>query len=91
MQYRLHVIFNTGQNICAIKVLPMIRAGYEIGEKFLLVKISLYTVVYQLLMHSIQTDTCLIAHSHLALKVNCGSLLKKYFAHSNVSKTGCSN
>ena len=41
--YILNVI-NTGQNICAIKILP-IRADGKIGENFLLVKISMYTLV----------------------------------------------
>ena len=36
-------MINTGQKIHAIKILP-IRAGGEIGENFLLAKISAYTV-----------------------------------------------
>ena len=39
----LNVIINTGQKIRAVKLLP-IRADGEIGENFLLVKISVYTV-----------------------------------------------
>ena len=39
----LNVIINTGQKIRTIKILP-IRADGEIGEIFLLAKISAYTV-----------------------------------------------
>ena len=39
----LNVIINTGQKICGIKFSP-IRADGEIGETFLLAKISVYTV-----------------------------------------------
>ena len=40
----LNVIINTGQKIRAIKFSP-IRADGEIGENFLLAKISVYAVV----------------------------------------------
>ena len=39
----LYVIINTGQKIRVIKISP-IRASGEIGENFLLAKISVYTV-----------------------------------------------
>ena len=40
----LYVIINTRQKIRVVKILPM-RADGEIGENFLLVKISVYTVL----------------------------------------------
>ena len=40
----LYVIINTGQKIHVIKISPM-RADGEIGENFLLEKISVYTVI----------------------------------------------
>ena len=41
----LYVIDNTGQKIRGTKFLPT-RPGGEIGENFLLVKISSYTVLF---------------------------------------------